>query len=251
MRFFMAGLGFHSDGGDFLRLSLGFRGDGGDATEGVGGVFVGADGDGVDAHLDDGIVVAAWLGHVAEVEDFVGLDLEFFEEVGHAELFVHAWGNSVDGGGAADFVIEFRGEFLAAGDDLFALLTVGIPGVFGFGAGVLAEGGEGDLAEAVFDDFVTVGKLVGFPVAEFAGGLFDGGGDFRDLFRGQGVVVDLVPFRGGEVVAIVLGALSDEEVEMGEFFRGGLRETIDDLDEELVEFLAGDGADFVGAEEFG
>lgn len=40
-----------------------------DTTESVKSVFVGADGDGIDAHLDDGVVVPSRLGHVAEVED--------------------------------------------------------------------------------------------------------------------------------------------------------------------------------------
>ena len=75
--------------------------------------------------------------------------------MGHAEDFVHTWSDGIDRGGATDFVVEFGGEFLAAGDDLFAFLAVGVPGIFGFSAGFLAEGGEGNLREAVFDDFIT------------------------------------------------------------------------------------------------
>ena len=45
------------------------------ATEGIGGVFVVADGDGFDAHLDDRIIVAARLSHVAEVEDIFLFDI--------------------------------------------------------------------------------------------------------------------------------------------------------------------------------
>ena len=40
-----------------------------DTAKGIGGVFVRTDGDGVDAHLDNWIIVAAWLCHVAEIED--------------------------------------------------------------------------------------------------------------------------------------------------------------------------------------
>lgn len=79
------------------------------AAECVGGIFVRTDSDSVDAHLDDWVIVAAWLGHVAEVENVGFFDGEFFEKMGHAEHFVHAWGDGVDGGGAADFVIEFWG----------------------------------------------------------------------------------------------------------------------------------------------
>ena len=67
-----------------------------DAAEGEEGVFVGADGNSVDVHLDDGVVVAAELGHVAEVEDLTFVDFEFLEEVDHAEFFVHAGGGDVD-----------------------------------------------------------------------------------------------------------------------------------------------------------
>ena len=36
------------------------------------------DGNGVDAHLDDGIIVAARLGHVAEIEDVLLVDFKLF-----------------------------------------------------------------------------------------------------------------------------------------------------------------------------
>ena len=45
------------------------------AAEGVGGVFVVSDSDGVDAHLDDWIIVAAGLGHVAEIQDIFFFDM--------------------------------------------------------------------------------------------------------------------------------------------------------------------------------
>ena len=48
------------------------------AAEGVSGVFVTPHGDGVDAHFDDGVIVAAGLGHVAEIEDVGFLDAELF-----------------------------------------------------------------------------------------------------------------------------------------------------------------------------
>ena len=135
-----------------------------DAAEGVKGVFMGTDGDSVDAHLDDRVVVAAGLGHVTEVEDILFVCVELLEEVGHAEFFVHAGGGDVDRGCAANFVEEV-GEFFAAfGDDLGALFKVGVPGVFSFGAGGLTEGGKCDLRETVFDDFVAFSEFVGFPV---------------------------------------------------------------------------------------
>lgn len=37
------------------------------AAEGVGSIFVISDSDGVDAHLDDWIIIATRLGHVAEI----------------------------------------------------------------------------------------------------------------------------------------------------------------------------------------
>ena len=40
-----------------------------DATQGEGGVFVVANGDGIDTHLDNRVIVAAGLGHVTKVED--------------------------------------------------------------------------------------------------------------------------------------------------------------------------------------
>ena len=207
---------------------------------------MGANGDGVEAHLDDGIIVAAFLGHVAEVEDVGLCDLKLFEEVGHTELLVHAWGGDVDRGGAADFVEEVGEEFATTGDDGFALPMVRIPSVFGFGAGLLTEGGEGDLGEAIFDDFVARGELVGFPVAEFASGLLQGLSDALNIFGLQGVIIDLLPIVLVSVEAIVLSALSDKEMKVGELLLGdaGGFQRIDDLDEELLEFLAGDGADF-------
>ncbi len=141
----------------WIAIEDGLVDDAEDAFEGVGGVFVVADGDGVDTHLDDRVIIAARLSHVAEVEDVLFVDFEFFEEVGHTEDFIHAWSDGVNRGGAADFIVKLGGELFAAGDDLFAFLTVGIPGVFGFGAGLLAEGGESDLREAVFDDFIAFG----------------------------------------------------------------------------------------------
>ena len=136
-----------------------------DAAEGISGVFVVSDGDGVDAHFDDGVIVAAGLGHVAEIENIFLLDAELLEEMGHAEDFVHAWSDGVNRGGAADFVFEFGGELFTAGDNLFALLAVGVPSVLLFGAGFLTESREGDLREAIFDDFVAWLQFIFLPVA--------------------------------------------------------------------------------------
>ena len=75
--------------------------------------------------------------------------------MGHAELFVHARGESVDGRGAADFVVELRSLFFGEGDDFLALFAIGVPVVFFGGGGLLPEGRVGDLGEAVFDDLVA------------------------------------------------------------------------------------------------
>ena len=184
------------------------------ATEGIGGVFVVADGDGFDAHLDDRIIVAARLSHVAEVKDIFFANFELLEEVSHAEDFVHTGSNGVDGCSATNFVIKFGGELFAALDDCFAFLAIWIPSVFGFGASFLAESREGDLAEAVFDNFVTFSDFVLLPVAKFFGGRFDSFGDFLDLSVGKRIVVNLLPIFFLGIVAIVLCTLSNEEMEM-------------------------------------
>ena len=44
----------------------------------------------IDAHLDDWVIVATWLRHIAEVKDVFLFDFELFHEVSHAEDFVHA-----------------------------------------------------------------------------------------------------------------------------------------------------------------
>ena len=140
--------------------------------------------DGVDTHLDDWIVVTTRLSHIAEVEDIFLFNFELFHKVGHTEDFVHAWSDGVDRGGATDFVIISWSKLFGALDDSFALLAIWIPSVLGVSAGMLAEGREGDLAEAVFDDFVAFGKLVFFPVTELFGGSFNSLGDFGDLLVG-------------------------------------------------------------------
>ena len=69
-------------------------------------------------------------------------------------------------------------------------------------------------------------------------------GDFRGLLVGEGIIIYLFPV--GASKAIILGALSDEEVEIFKLlWRGaGLYEWVDNLADKLVEFLAGNGADF-------
>ena len=114
-----------------------------------------SDGDGVDAHLYDGVIVATGLSHVAKVQYIFFGDIQFFQKVGHAEFFVHTRGDGIDRGGAANFVVKFGGVFFAFCHDFFAFFAVWIPGVLFFGAGFLAEGGESDLGEAVFDNFVA------------------------------------------------------------------------------------------------
>lgn len=217
-----------------------------DTTESVKSVFVGADSDGIDAHLDDGVVIPSRLGHVAEVEDVRLLDVEFLEKVSHTEFFVHAGSGDVDRGGAANLVQEVGEFFLAFGDDLFALFHVGVPSVFDFGAGFLTEGREGDLGEAVLDDFIARSELVGLPVAKFFSGVLEGCCDFYNVFWGERVVVDLLPagrVRGcAGIIDVILSALRGEKMQMFKLIIGnaGFGERFDDLDEELFEFLTGD-----------
>ncbi len=134
--------------------------------------------------------------------------------MGNTEDFIHARGDGVNRGGTTDFVFKFWGEFFAASSDSFAFFTIGIPSVFFFGAGFLAESGEGDLAEAVFDNFVAWSEFVFFPEAEFFGGLLDGFGDFCYLVIGQRVIIDLLPFHFFFIKTVILGALSHEKMEM-------------------------------------
>ena len=217
-----------------------------DAAESVRGVFMGADGDGLKTHFHDRIIVAARLGHIAKVKHVGLLHLEFGEKVSHTELFVHAGGGDVDGSSAADFVEEVREQFAAAGDDGCAFLVVGVPGVFGLSAGLLTEGREGDLGEAVFNNLVALGELVSFPITEFASGLLQGLGDTFNVCGLQGVIIDLVPVVLVDVKAVILSALGDEEVKVGELRLGdaGGFQGVDDLNQELLEFLARDRADF-------
>ena len=59
--------------------------------------------------------------------------------MGHTENFVHTRGDGVNGGGAAAFIVKFRGEFFAAGDDASTFFAIWVPGVFFLGAGFLAK----------------------------------------------------------------------------------------------------------------
>ena len=120
-------------------------GDAEDAAKCICGVFVRANRNGVDAHLYDWIIVAARLSHIAEVKDVGLFNVELIEQVGHTEDLVHAWSHSVDGSGAADFIVELWSQFFAALNNAFALLAVWVPSILGFGASFLAEGREGHL----------------------------------------------------------------------------------------------------------
>ena len=72
------------------------------------------------------------------------------------------------------------------------------------------------------------------------------------VVRGGGL--DNADFYGPEFfadfVAVVLGALGDEKMEVGEFHNSGavVPEAIDDLDEKLLELLPRDGANLEVAE---
>lgn len=181
---------------------------------------MGTNSDGFDAHLNDWVVIAARLGHIAKIKNFWLFDFEFFHEVGHAENLVHARSDSVNGSGAADFVFEFWRKFFTALNDGFAFFTIWIPGIFSFGAGFLAEGREGNLAEAVFDNLVAIGEFIFFPVAKFFSGFFDGFGDFGNLFVSEWIILNLIPIFLIEIVAVILSALGNKEVKMAELFWG-------------------------------
>ena len=119
-----------------------------------------------------------------------------------------------------------------------------IPGVFGLGVSFLAQSGKSDLRETIFDDFVAGLEFSLFPEAELFGGLLEAGGDFGHLCLGEGVIINLFPSVFGGAVAVVLGTLSDKEVQVRKLLWGGIFELVDDLNKELVEFLTRDGADF-------
>ncbi len=182
------------------------------AAQSISSIFVTADSDRIDTHLNNWIIVATWLGHVAKVKNVLFIDFKFFHEMSHAEDFVHAWSDGINGGSATNFVIVSWGEFFGALDDSGAFFMVRVPSVFSFGAGFLAKSREGNLAEAVFDNFITFGKLVGFPVAKFFGGCFDGLGNFGDLLVGKWIAIDLLPLFFLSVEAIILSALSNEKM---------------------------------------
>ena len=132
--------------------------------------------------------------------------------MGHTENFIHPRSDGVDGSGAANFVVEFRSKFFTTGDDFFTLFAIWIPGVFGVGTGLLTEGGEGDLGKAIFNDLITRLQFILLPETELFRSLFNGLTNFRDLFVGQRVIIDLLPFFA--VIAVILSALGDEKMEV-------------------------------------
>ncbi len=140
----------------------------------------------------------------------------------HTEDFVHTWSNGINRSGACDFVFELRTKLFAPCGDLIAFFTIWVPGVFGFGASFLTEGRKSDLREAVFDNFVSRGEFVFFPIAKLFGGLLDSGSNLGDLLISEGVVIDLFPIFFLRVVAVVLGTLSDKKVQMAKLLWGGV-----------------------------
>lgn len=178
-----------------------------------------ADGDSVDTHGDDRIVVPAGLGHVAKVEDVGFFDVKFFEEMSHAKFFIHARSGDVDRGSTTDFVEKIRQFFAAFGDDSLALFQIRIPSIFGFGAGGLTEGRKGDLGKAIFDNFVALGEFVGLPKTEFFGSFLEGCCNFYNIFVFERVVIDLMPIGGvvgvgTGLITVILSALGDKKVQM-------------------------------------
>ena len=200
-----------------------------DAAKGIGGIFVTAHRNGINAHLYDWIIVAARLSHIAEVKDVLLFDLEFFHKVSHTKDFVHARNKGVNGGRAANFVFEFWGELFGTSNDCVALLVVWVPSIFNVRAGFLTKGREGDLREAIFDNFVAILKLIFFPEAKLARGSLDSFGDFCDLLVGEWVIIDLFPIFLLDTVAVVLGALSDKEMKMRKLFWCSFFEAINNL----------------------
>ena len=140
--------------------------------QGIKCILVRTDGDSVDVHFDHGIIVAARLGHITEIENLRFSNVELVEEMFNTKGFVHAGSSNVDRGSAADFVEEVREFGLAFGDDGLALFHIGVPVVFFGSTHGLAKSRKSDLRKAVFDDLVTRFEPVGFPEAEFFGGFF-------------------------------------------------------------------------------
>ena len=178
-----------------------------------------ADGDSVNTHGDNWVVVPSRLGHVAEIEHVGFFDVKFFEEMSHAKFFIHARSGDVDGSGATDFIKKVGQFFTAFGNDGLALFQIRIPSIFGFGAGGLTEGRKGDLGEAVFDNFVTFGKFIGFPKAKFFGGLLKSCCNFYNIFVFERIVIDLMPIGGvvgvgTGLITVILSALGDKKVQM-------------------------------------
>lgn len=117
--------------------------------------------------------------------------------MGHTEDFVHTGDDSINRGGATDFILKLGGELFSPGDDFFAFFHIWVPSVFCLGAGFLPEGRKSDLREAVFDNFVALEKLVFFPEPELASGLLDRLADLGDLLGGKGEAVNLLPILLG------------------------------------------------------
>ena len=179
-----------------------------------------ANSDGIDTHLDDRVVVATWLSHVAKVENVGFFDFELFQKMSHTEDFIHTWSNGINGSGAGDFVFELRTKLFAPCGDLIAFFAIWVPGIFGFSASFLAEGRKGNLREAVFDNFVTRGEFVFFPIAKLFGGLLDSGSNLSDLLISEGVVIDLFPIFFLGVIAVILSTLSNKKMQVAKLLWG-------------------------------
>ena len=130
----------------------------------------------------------------------------------HTEDFIHTWSNGINRGGATNFIFEFWTKFFASRDDFFTFFAIWVPGVFGFGASFLTEGRKSDLREAVFDNFVTRGEFVFFPIAKLFGGLLDSGSNLGDLLISEGVVIDLFPVFFLGVIAVILSTLGNKKM---------------------------------------
>ncbi len=130
----------------------------------------------------------------------------------HTEDFIHTRSNGINRGGTTNFIFELRTKFFASRDDFFTFFAIWVPGVFGFGVSFLTEGGKGNLREAVFNNFVTRGEFVFFPIAKLFGGLLDGGSDFGNLFICEGIIIDLFPIFFLGVIAVILSTLGNKKM---------------------------------------
>ena len=99
------------------------------------------------------------------------------------------------------------------------------------------------------DQTMPDGSTCQYTPNDMSCGDLDGAGDFFDLAIGKREVVNLLPFVVPE--AVILSALSDEEMEVLKLLIRGadVLEAVNNLDKELLVFLATDWRNFILAKE--